>query len=426
MTPAGSRHVCRDETQNKGDILGSKLTGAVDLTTNKLAGSSFSKRVLSIDAFRGLTILIMIFVNTVSGVRGIPAWMEHMPGNVDGMTFVDVVFPAFLFIVGMSIPFAMAQRRGETFFQGQKHILLRAAGLIVIGVFMVNAEEGYNEAAMHMSINLWSVLVYCCVILIWNVYTFRNTAISTTLRVCGIIGLIILGLIFRAGPAGDLRLAPQWWGILGLIGWAYLYTCIFYQLSRGLIVILLVVLGLCVTYYCIGHTGDLSNSWWFDQTENASHTSIAICGLICSLIFFDATHEKTIQYRFLQAAMLAILLVIVGYLLRPYFKISKIDATPSWCLYSSAICIALFGLLYWIVDLKNWKNWTKFFRPAASNPLLAYIIPYIVYAVTESSPLALPDVLHQGIPGMIWAAGYAVAVMVVVIGLNRLKIRLQL
>ena len=400
-----------------------------ELNTKNLTGvenAVFSKRVLSIDAFRGLTILIMIFVNTVSGVHGIPAWMEHMPGDVDGMTFVDVVFPAFLFIVGMSIPFAMTQRRGETFVQRQKHLLLRAAGLIIIGVFMVNAEEGYNEAAMHMSINLWCILVYSCVILTWNVYTFRNTTISTTLRVCGIVGLIILGFIFRGGPAGDLRLAPQWWGILGLIGWAYLYSCIFYQLSRGRIGILLIALGLCVGLYCIEHTIDLPNTWWYGQSENASHTSIALSGLICSLIFFDATNKKSTQARFFQAAALAILMLIVGYLLRPYFHISKIDATPTWCLYSSAICIGLFGLLYWIIDLRNWKNWTKFFKPAASNPLLTYIIPFIIYAITQSSPITLPDLLQQGIPGMIWSAAYAVGVMVLVVGLNRLKIRLQL
>ena len=403
--------------------------GANVLNTKSLseaAQSNFSKRVLSIDAFRGLTILIMIFVNTVAGVHGIPAWMEHMPGDIDGMTFVDVVFPAFLFIVGMSIPFAMAARRGASFVQRQTHILMRAAGLIIIGVFMVNAEEGYNEAAMHMSIHLWSLLVYCCVILTWNVYTFRNATISAALRIVGIVGLIMLGFIFRGGPTGELRLSPQWWGILGLIGWAYLYSCILYQLSRGRLVILMMALGFCVIYYCVGHLDGQSNSWWAAQTENASHSSIALGGLICSLIFFDSTHQKSTGYRFLQAAMLVLLMLIIGYLLRPYFHISKIDATPTWCLYSSAICIALFGLLYWIVDLTGRKNWSKFFRPAASNPLLTYIIPFIAYAFTEYFHLSLPDVLHDGLPGMIWSAVYAIAVMALVVGLNRLKIRLQL
>ena len=54
-----------------------------------------------------MTILVMIFVNDLAGVRGAPAWMKHIhPSDADGMTFVDVVFPAFLFIVGTSIPSA--------------------------------------------------------------------------------------------------------------------------------------------------------------------------------------------------------------------------------------------------------------------------------------------------------------------------------
>src|SRR5215831_10116467 len=75
-----------------------------------------STRIRSIDVLRGLTILVMMFVNDLHGVTGAPAWMKHIqPSDSDGMTFVDVVFPAFLFIVGMSIPFAIGRRleRGE-------------------------------------------------------------------------------------------------------------------------------------------------------------------------------------------------------------------------------------------------------------------------------------------------------------------------
>src|SRR5437867_9783420 len=68
------------------------------------------ERILSIDALRGITILVMIFVNELAGVRDIPQWMKHMPADADAMTFVDAVFPEFLFIAGMSIPFAINSR----------------------------------------------------------------------------------------------------------------------------------------------------------------------------------------------------------------------------------------------------------------------------------------------------------------------------
>src|ERR1051325_1811765 len=100
-----------------------------------------SSRIRSVDVLRGLTILVMMFVNDFHGVKSGPAWMKHMhPSDADGMTFVDVVFPAFLFIVGMSIPFAIGMRleRGDRPTAVWKHILARVLGLLVIGFFMVN------------------------------------------------------------------------------------------------------------------------------------------------------------------------------------------------------------------------------------------------------------------------------------------------
>ena len=70
-----------------------------------------SLRVISVDTLRGLTILLMIFVNDLG--RGAPAWMHHIrPPRADGMTLADIVFPFFLFIVGVSIPLAQERRRG--------------------------------------------------------------------------------------------------------------------------------------------------------------------------------------------------------------------------------------------------------------------------------------------------------------------------
>ena len=60
-------------------------------------------RVVSIDIFRGLTMAVMIFVNALSEVRGLPWWTRHAPASVNVMTYVDMVFPFFLFAVGMSL-----------------------------------------------------------------------------------------------------------------------------------------------------------------------------------------------------------------------------------------------------------------------------------------------------------------------------------
>ena len=114
------------------------------------------QRVDSIDVFRGLTIVLMIFVNTVAGVKNIPLWLKHAPADVDGMTLPDIVFPAFLFIVGMAIPFAIRARekKGQTKFEIWKHIIIRTIGLLTLGFFMVNSQGGYDEKAMLIPVSL--------------------------------------------------------------------------------------------------------------------------------------------------------------------------------------------------------------------------------------------------------------------------------
>lgn len=392
-----------------------------------------NQRVLSIDAFRGITILIMIFVNELAGVREIPQWMKHMPAKADAMTFVDMVFPAFLFIVGMSIPFALNNRvqKGGSFFQLQWHIIWRTLGLLVLGVFMVNGEGGANEEAMGMSVHVWLLLFYASIILVWNVYTFNNKLWTYILRGIGIAGLLVLGGIFRGGEDGSQHLQPHWWGILGLIGWAYLFACTFFQLFRKNIIVMVIMIICCIAFYVAAKTSFVREHealrWIQYESGNAAHTSIVLCGVVLSLIYFDSKSVKPVSRRFAEAFVFALLLFVAGYFLRPYFKISKIYATPTWCLYSAGFCTIIFSFLYWLIDIKKISSWTRFFRPAATNPLLTYIIPGILYSLFIVLHITiLPDSLRYGLPGIIWSAAYAVAVMYLAAGLNKLKIRLQL
>ena len=87
-------------------------------------------RITSIDALRGLVMFTMIFVNNLAGAPEeiVPDWMLHFSDRHhggSGMTFVDLVFPAFLFIVGMSIPFALGARlaKGEAVWKIIFHVV---------------------------------------------------------------------------------------------------------------------------------------------------------------------------------------------------------------------------------------------------------------------------------------------------------------
>ncbi len=117
---------------------------------------------------------------------------------------------------------------------------------------------------------------------------------------------------------------------------------------------------------------------------------------------------------------------MVAFLLRPAYKISKIYATPSWALYSAAICVLLFAALYWLVDVRKQWRWTGLLAPVAANPLLTYIIPYIVYAAMQALHLSLPEALGHGAAGLLWAVAYSCAVVALAAGLGRMGLKLQL
>lgn len=368
----------------------------------------------------------MVFVNELAGIRDIPAWMKHAHAKDDWMTFVDVVFPAFLFIAGMSIPFALNNRlkKGDSFWGLQKHILWRTIGLLVLGLFMVNAESSHGgPSTMPISIDLWALLFFACAILVWNVYTFKNKTTVYFLRGSGIAGLIVLALIFRGGNDGTEYLRPRWWGILGLIGWSYLFSCIFYQLFRARVAGLIGVIVFCTAVFIATRYF----GWNDYPAKNATHIAIMCSGIIASLIFFDEDKQASTGKRYTQIFIFAVALFIAGFILRPYYQISKIYATPTWGFYCSAICCLLYAFLYWLVDIKGWKRWTSFFRPAASNPLLTYIIPDIIFYLVAFFHLIIPPrEWRHGTSGMLWCLFYAILVMYIAAGLNKMKVRLQL
>lgn len=402
-----------------------------------------NQRVISIDAFRGITFLIMIIVNELASVSGISVWLKHMPADADAMSFPDIVFPAFLFIVGMSIPFGINHRiaQAQTRWQLNVHIFLRALALIIMGLFMVNAESGYHQASMPISIQAWSLLSYLAFLLIWGVYQFKHVLINRILTATGVMLLVVLALIYQGGENGTQNMTPQWWGILGLIGWAYLISCGIYQLCRGQQKQLLFSVVICTTFYALVHSTYFGHFIENNQSiaslmnviasldGHAAHSSIVLLGVICTLIFFEEdstiSHSKSEPRRFTNAAILFMILILAATALRPDFKISKIYATPSWCFYSAAICIAVFGFLFWLIDLRKIQNWMIAIKPAAINPLVCYLLPFAIEAILQLSGMQSPLRRFEGGIGIFAALLYSLLIMLSVHGLNKINFRIK-
>src|SRR5262245_52806849 len=193
----------------------------------------------------------MIYVNDIAGAgKIVPDWMVHFSERHkggSGMTFVDLVFPAFLFIVGMSIPFALGRpiSQGEPLWKTLIHVAVRTLSLLFIGILMVN--ESPDSVKMGWPAPLWVTLMYLS-----SIFTFCSISagksesqkkfwrnVSVGLRVLGLASLIYLAFAF-VGEDGHriITLSPfsihtEWYGILGIIGWAYLLGAIVFLCFRG-------------------------------------------------------------------------------------------------------------------------------------------------------------------------------------------------
>ena len=410
-----------------------------------------SARIISIDALRGLVILVMIFVNDLGDVSGdvVPAWMKHYRGE-NGMTFVDVVFPAFLFIVGMSIPFALGGRinKGEPRRRTFSHVAVRTLSLLFIGILMVNGTPSTEK--MGWSGPLWSTLMFLCAIFGFcsispsgrsapsdqRKKTFR--VISMILRLAGFAGLAYLAFAFRNKNGHPMiTLSPFyihhiWYGILGYIGWAYLMSAVVFLIFRTN---LTAILGCTVLMMCLYPANKLGmfDGLWIAKHVNigialGSRAAIAATGLLLGTMLLS-TGAGEIWPRVRFALLLTAGCAAAALLLNGLYGISKDNGTPSWCLWGCAITAALWLVFYFISDVHSIGIIAKPLAIAGQNVLLPYLISESlpsVLAVTGLDPwydsLAQPTLPHA----IIRSATCAVVILCLSTGLNRVGFRLKL
>jgi heparan-alpha-glucosaminide N-acetyltransferase len=391
-----------------------------------------SQRVVSVDILRGITMLVMIFVNDVAGVKGLPWWTYHLPAHVNGMTYVDVVFPVFLFIVGISIPLAVRRRLEKDSSQVRLwgHILARAVSLAALGIIIANSGRVDPElTGIHEG--LWGALAFAGAVLFWNVYPAdsRRRALFASLKWAGLLILVVLVAIFRrrTPDGGSAWLDFSYWEILGLIGCAYLSACLLYVPARKskwaplLFVVLLTAMNVLGKLGWLGLLRHLPLYAWPFGT--GALASIVMAGIVASIIFLDPAFAPSFREKAWWALGYAAVLFTAGWLLTS-FGISKIRATPTWCLYCSGISTMILLAIYWLADVKGHSGWAAFVKPAGSNTLLTYLLPDIFYAATGLYYVG--GMLGRGLPGVLKSAVFTAAMLGCAAVLTRWKIRLQL
>ena len=390
-------------------------------------------RVASIDIVRALTMVLMIFVNDLGSLKNIPPWLEHVAPGVDGIGLADTVFPAFLFIVGLSLPFAVEARRkkGDTQLQLVKHVLLRTIALLVMGVFLVNGET-INEAATGMPRYMWNTLSCLSFILIWNAYSKQaKRYIVFAAKAAAIVTLIVLAFVYRGGEDGQLnRFAPQWWGILGLIGWAYFAGGLVAVFSKNNFWAILVAWLFFCVLSMVNKAGYIPHEGIFLFIPSAilgGTLAGLTMGGVLTAIMFRYFRERNENFKMTAIFVsFAILLILLSVITRPYWKLAKLGATPAWLFLCSAFTLLAFTAIYWIADLRKKAGWFRIIKPAGTDTLLCYLIPYFLYAIIRSTNFHWPDPLITGGVGLVKSFLLALFCVFITGKLSKAGVRLKL
>jgi predicted acyltransferase len=429
-------------------------------------GPATGGRIDSVDVLRGLTILLMVFVNDLGPAA--PAWMHHIqPPNADGMTLADIVFPAFLFLVGVSIPLAFerAQAAGKSKVAQLIHVLTRTAGLLLMGVIELNGSHDRTLGSPW-----WRVLAYSALILSWCAVPRERGAKRSLLlaaKALGITGLLILLAVYRREPGSTefpcwgrvedwAWLRSGWWGILGLIGWAYL--------TVGLLVLLLgwrrewlmgALALLIVLHLAFNHGGlftrvagkpwlgslaaellaalargvDEAGKYASLRDAMGSLAAITMAGCLLGTILRQDSDVTTHRARCSWALTFAAGLLLAGFLTDTFEGINKIAATPTWCLWCAALTCLAWVVLYLLLDVTGFRAGLTPLRAAGANALVAYFLHPIVSGVVllagvENTVLAYRQ---SSDPGVVIAGSVAMAAFVCATAglLGRLGLRMR-
>ena len=378
--------------------------------------------------------LVMIFVNELAGVSGLPWWTYHAHEQQDFMTYVDMVFPFFLFIVGMSMPLAFSRRleRNPSILSLWLHVLLRAIGLVVLGLILANADK-VDPLRAGISTPAWTLLALAGAILTWLV---PNKSLNLgwlygTLRVIGLTLLLTAFCIFRRiDDSGHTAwIDASYPEILGLIGFSYVSAAILYIPTMQWIWSPLIWFILSTSYCALVashnlHSPNLPVYLW--PFGNGDSVSITMAGILTSTLFFKKHRWPKLRERILLGCAMAMLMLIAAWLLTP-LGISKIRATPTWCLASAGASVISFMLLYWIADVQKKTRWAVIVKPAGGNTLLTYLLPDIYYYLAALLGLTyFSKHLNSGVPGVVASLIFTLAVLAVSALLTKWRIQLQL
>lgn len=306
-----------------------------------------SKRLLSLDAFRGLCMLGMLLVDYPGdwGYKYAPLIHAHW----NGFTLADVIFPSFLFIVGVAMTFSLAKRkeRGDSHSDIMKKVFKRAFILIALGLIS-NAVIESGPILDWKSLRLMGVLQRIAIVYVICSYLYLKFDIKKIAWIGAGILVAYWGIITLIPVPGygmpDINIHPSE-SIANLSAW----------LDNA-------VLGT--------HISEWTKP--FDNEGIISTIPAIVTGILGLLVgnFLKSDKDEASKTSWIFVSGGALLMA--GQIWDIWFPINKLLWSSSFVLYSGGWSLMILAAFYWVIDAKGFKGWSKPFQALGKNAVLVF------------------------------------------------------
>ena len=325
-----------------------------------------TKRLLALDVLRGITIAGMILVNNPGSWQYVYAPLRHAKWN--GLTPTDLVFPFFMFIMGISTYISLKKFDFKFTKESGIKIVRRTVAIFALGLalswigLIFRAWNALSGEELSVFEKLWQSL--------WTFGNLRIMGVLGRLGICyGIVSLIACTLKHRYIPS----IISVMLGVYLVIlyagnGFAYDHTNVLSIVDRA-------VLGLNHMY----NDNGIEPEGILSTIPAIAHVLIGFwCGKL--IMNLENIHEK-IERLFLIGTMLT----LAGFLFSYACPINKKIWSPSFVLVTCGMASLMQALLLWFIDVKGKKKWSKPLEVFGANPLFIYVLAGILATVFAST-----------------------------------------
>jgi predicted acyltransferase len=364
------------------------------------------ERLISLDVFRGLTILLMTIVNNPGDWGHVFPPLLHAEWH--GCTLTDLVFPFFIFIMGVAVPLAMPDKKyDDTTFN---KILIRSLRMLCLGIFF-----NYFGKIQFFGLEGISLLIFRLIITIAVGYALMGNFSSRLKNILAFSIFFIYLILAYSGIEAyhDVRLP----GVLQRIAVVYFVVSLLYlktsqktQIITGCL--LLAGYWAVMTLIPVPGIGEANLdkgtnlASWLDSILLKGHmysgtitwdpegilsTIPSIVNGIIGLLIGQLLQQKIAKTNIAKKmAITGIALIIAGLLWNIVFPINKSIWTSSYVLYTTGLATTTLSILYYIIDISEYKKGFKLFLIWGVNPMIVFfasqIIPQALVMIQFENP----------------------------------------